>query len=32
MYNVSENKTKQERWYVLLKEKLQKKKNTTKGL
>ena len=26
MYNVSENKTKQERWYVLLKEKLQKKK------
>ena len=27
MYNVSENKTKQERWYVLLKEKLQKKKH-----
>ena len=25
MYNISENKTKQERWYVLLKEKLKKK-------
>ena len=23
MYNISENKTKQERWYVLLKEKLK---------
>ena len=31
MYNISENITKQERWYVLLKEKLKKKKTLPRG-